>query len=202
MQEPINIDIAKYEAIQYYNSGNYFNDIYKRALEAEQLILSTTTNPSKDCVIFDLDETSISEYDFMLETNFAWTNDTEEQALAITNFPKIPEIHDLFGFCVSRKYYVVILTSRRQRYYYNTKDLINNAGYGAYSQLILRPDEDTGTIQNFKKLQREKLISQGYKILCNIGDQESDLKDDPKEIELPKIAIKIPNPFYLITCNV
>lgn len=202
MQEPRNIDIAKHEAIQYYNSGSYFNDIYKKALEAEQLILSTSTNPVNECVIFDLDETLISEYDFMLSNNFAWTDEIIDKSCSIINFPRIEEIHDLFGFCASRLYYVVILTSRRWKYFGSTYNLIVNAGYSNYKELILRPDNDTGTIQDFKKRQRQSIESRGYKILCNIGDQESDLKDDPKAIELPKIAIKIPNPFYLISCAI
>jgi len=198
--EPKNIDISKDEAKQYYNSGNYFNDIYKKAFEAEQFIYSNTIDPTKSCVIFDLDDTMVSEYDFMLSNDFGWPDKIMNEYFSITTFPTITEIHDLFVFCVSKKYHVVILTSRRQKYFNSTKELIINAGYGSYSELILRPDDDEGTIQNFKKLQREKITSSGYSIICNIGDQESDLKDDPKSIDLPKNAIKIPNPFYLISC--
>ncbi len=50
-----------------------------------------------------------------------------------------------------------------------------------------------GSAATFKAPARKKLEDEGYKILVNIGDQESDLNGGFAEN-----ALKLPNPFYYI----
>ena len=64
--------------------------------------------------------------------------------------------------------------------------------------LITRPDEDIGTIQNFKIQARKALLDEGYNIIANIGDQQSDLDGGYPVVDC---QFKLPNPFYLITSS-
>ena len=55
----------------------------------------------------------------------------------------------------------------------------------------MKPSEDT--VEAFKSGARRAIEDDGYKILVNIGDQDSDLNGG-----VAKKAFKLPNPMYFI----
>jgi predicted secreted acid phosphatase len=209
MIEPYNLDFLKTDVISYVDSGQYYSDIKSKITEAT-IILNANIGKPNICVIFDLDETLISEYQFMVKNNFAWTNSLIEEAQTITTFPTLPSVKMFFDYCTNKSIFTVVLTSRRVKQLDATMELLTNAGYIALGRLIMRPDDDNGTIQQFKRGKRDLLVKEGYEIILNIGDQESDLVDDVivssetsglrKYLLLPPNAIKLPNPFYFISC--
>jgi len=76
------------------------------------------------------------------------------------------------------------------------------AGYKDWQGLILKDVQyaklDT---TGYKSAARAGLIAQGYKIILNVGDQWSDLRDPPPDAggaARAEISVKLPNPFYYL----
>jgi predicted secreted acid phosphatase len=68
------------------------------------------------------------------------------------------------------------------------------AGYEGWAGLVLRPSTAGNmSIAGYKSSEREKIAAQGYSIIVNVGDQQSDLDGGYAER-----AYKLPNPFYYL----
>lgn len=189
-----NLDDDKKALIEYVDSYQYYIEINSILQNAEAYILSHL-NASNPCVVIDIDQTAIDQYELMLRFDFGWCN----EALLASNIGEdFPEFKETLLFYNNVKKYVpvIFLTSRRKKYDEHTINLLNNAGYKDYAKLITRPDNSTGTIQDFKINERIKLTNEGYTIIANIGDQESDLTGSYPDKDA---CFKLPNPFYLIT---
>ncbi|HRE32568.1 MAG TPA: HAD family acid phosphatase, partial [Candidatus Berkiella sp.] len=68
---------------------------------------------------------------------------------------------------------------------------LKSAGFEQWEELILKPIDNESSVQAFKTNARRHIAQQGFDIVLNIGDQETDLKGGYGEIK-----VKIPNPFY------
>jgi acid phosphatase len=91
---------------------------------------------------------------------------------------------------------VFFITGRRDKQRQATLWNLDRAGFQGWARLTTRPDEQHGSIVPFKSGERDKIVAEGYTILANIGDQDSDLKDlKDKSAECP---FKVPNPFYFV----
>lgn len=87
---------------------------------------------------------------------------------------------------------VFFLTGRAERLRAVTEANLRAAGY-EWTQLLLKPDGlKTKSVTDFKAPARRTLIEQGYTIVVNIGDQQSDLDGGFAES-----TYKVPNPFYV-----
>lgn len=196
MTEIKNLDLVKKELRQYVNSGEYYSDINEQINQAV-LIVSKYIGMKNKAVIIDIDETMVSEYDFMVQYDFGWFDENLEKAQNYEHFPSFKCVVDFVNYCINSDIIVITLSSRRERHRNTVVNLLNNAGYKKISNIALRPNEDKGTIQNFKTSQRKKIIEDGFDIILNIGDQPSDLDGGYAEN-----IIKIPNPFYLIDSTI
>jgi hypothetical protein len=68
------------------------------------------------------------------------------------------------------------------------------AGYDGWTGLVLRPaTAGNMTIAVYKSGERAKIAAQGYTIIVNAGDQQTDLEGGYSER-----AYKLPNPFYFL----
>jgi hypothetical protein len=61
-----------------------------------------------------------------------------------------------------------------------------------YTDLIMQP-KLSPTVRGFKTAARKEIQDKGYTIIANIGDQFSDLDENPGEIQF-----HVPNPFYFL----
>ena len=67
-------------------------------------------------------------------------------------------------------------------------------GYDGWAGIFLRPPEShEASIAVYKSRARAKIEAQGYHIIANVGDQQSDLALGHAER-----AFKLPNPFYYL----
>jgi predicted secreted acid phosphatase len=194
--EPVNLDILKNEIIIYFDSGEWFSDIQTQLNEATAYI--TNEQKSNSCIVLDIDDTMVTEYQYALANDFAWTEAIIDQSNTITTFPAIKPMLNFYNWCLGKHLPIYIISSKREKYRPYAMELLGNAGYLGYMQMILRPDDDTQTIAEFKNNERAKLVSQGLEILCNIGDQDSDLYVTEKNNNTIH-PIKIPNPLYYIS---
>ena len=195
MNELVNLDSIKYLLREYINSGKYHLSLANEFGAAASYI-NPYLGKANTCVILDMDQTCIDQIPLMLEYDFGWFDADLQEANIRTDFPVIPEAFNFYNGLIVNYMDVIILTSRRKKYDKYTKELLANCGYKDYKQLITRPDDDEGTIQDFKIRSRQELINQGYTIAANIGDQQSDLDGGNPDYQG---CFKLPNPFYLIT---
>lgn len=196
-KEMKNLDVYKDILKKAVNSGEYVSEISDTLINAYTYIYNSIGDP-KASVIFDIDETMISEYPLMLKYDFGWTEQAIDEAQITTNFPAIKPVQDFYNYCLDNNINVFILTSKRQKYLSYVSAELDYANYKLPTQLILRQNDDTGTIADFKARMRKDLIEiQGYRIVCNVGDQPSDFYKGYAEHD-----IIIPNKFYDITIEI
>lgn len=188
-----NLDDIKAQLRQYHDSGEYEFDIGQKIAEAKKIIEPYIGKLGVGIVI-DKDETMVSEWRIMDKYDFGWTEEAIEEGQNATDFPAFEEVRELMQFCWDNGISSYILSSTRERHRDTVDKLLNNAGYNNYSGLILRPNDDAGTIQEFKIRMRKSLVDNGLHVAVNIGDQMSDLVGG-----YSNAVIKLPNPFYLIS---
>jgi len=202
VNEPENLDILKDILKEYHSSGLYMKQIQNVIDDAQEFIQSYLNN-SLNCVVFDIDETCISEYNYMLRNDFAWTANIIEAAQYITSFPAITPVQDFLNYCLTNGLTVFIITSKRANIEQFALKEMSNAGYPDNLTYYFRPDDDDGTIQQYKYSCRKDIIANGYTIIANIGDQPSDFDSEIEgNSDTSLCEIKIPDPYYLITSRI
>ena len=96
-QEPKNLTLTKKELIAYHDSGAYLFDIKSVTNEARQYLLKTinenksSSRPKKLAIVFDIDETVISNYAQSKKMNFGGTpKQIDKMTITGTKAPIIP----------------------------------------------------------------------------------------------------------------
>ncbi len=148
----------------------------------------------KLAIVLDIDETSLSNYKYISSSDF--TNPTGALALAVVNAddPPLAPTLRLYHLARSKNVSVFFITGRPgdiPMVRSQTVANLQSAGYKHWAGLALKPSSDK-TVP-FKSGERAKIQSHGYRILLNVGDQESDLQGGHADR-----AFKLPNPFYFI----
>lgn len=186
--------VNKAAFINYYESGEYFNEIEHIASEIKEYLTTRIVPNEKLAVIFDIDETSLTNYDLLKEADFPQERENliklfNEKAKAVTAKAITPTL-DLYHFCVDNNIAVFFITGRPDypEYIDITQKHLKQAGYSKWNGIFFHP-KDKGKFN--KSDQHLEVINQGYKIALNIGDQERDLIGDYAEKH-----VKLPNPFY------
>jgi HAD superfamily, subfamily IIIB (Acid phosphatase) len=224
--EPPNFGVARYRLLDYYNcvgsSACYWADIDAQTRRADAALTSllaahNATTPDaaraqKLALVLDIDETSLTSYCEEKREDFGYIKATYEAWLVTPDASvAIPGTLRLFRHARAAGVAVFFLTGRTGRgtAVDQTDATARNlaaAGYKDWQGLIMKDAPyvklDTTT---FKSGARARLIAQGYKIILNVGDQWSDLKDPPPDAgaaPLPsargEISVKLPNPFYYL----
>ena len=200
----------------YHDSGQYAKDLSAVGSRAQKYLGRSVKRlnskakqrcrkrdiPAKQCkkpklaMTLDIDETSLSNYQEISTTGFAGTTAALAVALAEADSPAIGPTLKLFRFAKQRGVDVFFITGRpdaitgvRER----TEVNLTAAGYEGWKGLFLNPDTSQGVVP-YKAGVRADLEKQGYRIVVNVGDQESDLHGGHADR-----AFKLPNPFYFIS---
>jgi len=198
---------------QYHDSGHYDTDLEKVAAKAEdyldrrvpkirkqakQRCRERGTSPCPKprlALVLDIDETSLSNYSDLVATDFTGTTAALTTALFAATSPPIDPTLELFDDARDQKVAVFFITGRpdleivRDR----TEENLTGSGYSGWKQLFLKPADESGTVA-YKSGARAEIEADGYRIVLNVGDQESDLKGGYADK-----AYKLPNPFYFIS---
>lgn len=195
-QEPENLEAAKIRVQTYYTSGEYEQDVnqsYQKAATYLDNYLKKYPN-TKPAVVFDIDETVLSNYHNMVFRNFGGS---QAEIKKLVDGGKNPAIQPALAFyktLLQKKVAVFFITGRRESYRKNTEANLKEEGFRHFSKLILKPENYTGkSSTDFKKGARATIEKEGYTVVLNIGDQQSDLSGG-----YAKHTIKLPNPFYAI----
>jgi predicted secreted acid phosphatase len=203
--EPANVGDLKTEAVEYYDSGAYFTDLQLAAAPALAWINAEAPVVDRPAVVFDIDDTALSNWEAIEANDFgrvidgpcvappkgpcgwrAW--DMRAQATVIQ------PTKDVFTAATDRGAAVFFITGRDESQRTATERNLANAGYLGYAELIMEPiGAQYDSAANFKAPQRAHIEARGYTIIANIGDQPSDLDGGFAER-----TYLLPNPFYRI----
>jgi acid phosphatase len=145
----------------------------------------------KPAIVLDIDETSLSNYDGLNATNFSSVGTAGPAALG-TGRAIAPTL-ELYRDARSKGVAVFFVTGRPDVIKSATEANLKGVGYDrGWDGLFFKPgDAET---EAFKSSTRADLERQGYDIVVNLGDQESDLDGGHAER-----GFKLPNPFYFIS---
>jgi predicted secreted acid phosphatase len=147
--------------------------------------------PLKLALVLDIDETSLSNYAQLSMHDFGDASAALAQAAVAGSSPAIAPTLDLYQRARNAGISVFAITGRPAAIQTVTQQNLNNAGYTDLSGIFFKPGADA--VIPFKSGQRAALEGQGYRIVANVGDQESDLAGGHADR-----SFKLPNPFYFI----
>jgi acid phosphatase len=196
-----NLDNLIIELKQYHDCtckcGCYAHDLDTQAHRALAFLDQRAAHrqaKEKLAVVFDIDETSLSNYQQMLRAGFVFDAGAFNTWVNTAAAPSIPGTLRIDQEAQRLGVDVFFITGRPDSDRAATERNLRAQGY-AWKRLTLRPESSRSetTIQ-YKSGARAQIAAQGYKIILNVGDQWSDLKGAPEA----EFSVKYPNPYYLI----
>ena len=189
----LNLDTAK-KLIQNYYEGGQFDKECAEAINIGITEIEKLKLTKNSAVVFDIDETVLSNYEHTKELGFGYVYDLYEKWLRQSEAKAIPETKRFYNWLVQKNIKIIFLTGRQAGDFASTKKNLLNEGFTNFDTLIVR-SEQTRKIPaaEWKAIERERLTKNGYEIIACIGDQWSDLVGG-----FTGIKIKLPNYLYLI----
>jgi len=192
-----NLTLVKNQLIKYYDSGAYFADIQKVINKAKINLMYLVQHKSaneKLAIVLDIDDTAISNYPDLKSVDFGGNYEMRYQLLLKGNEPAIKPTLSLYQLAIKNNVAVFFVTGRPENVKNITEKVLRDDGYATWAGIYFKADGyQKMSASEYKTTIRKIITQQGYKIIENIGDQESDLKGG--------YAIqryKLPNPFYYI----
>jgi len=204
-----NLSLIKATLRHYVQSGDYGRDIAAVVGEAEAYLSARVAktdaqSQGKLAIVLDIDDTALSTWANLSANDFgliksgpcdlprgpcgwpAWQ--------ALGEAPAIEPTLALWQQARRLGLAVFFISGRGEKYREATARNLRSSGYADWDSLILRaPRTHDRSAADFKAPARRELVQQGYVIVLNMGDQESDLAGGYAER-----TFKLPNPFYLI----
>jgi hypothetical protein len=203
--QPANIGDLKFEATQYYDSGAYLTDLQQAAWPAIPWINDEAGRVDRPAVVFDIDETALSNWEGLKANDFGriinGPCDTLPQGPCglqawdlMARSTVIQPTMDVFNTAKDRGAAIFFITGRDETQRAATERNLAAVGYTGYSRLIMEPaGAHYVSAADFKAPQRGEIEQEGYTIIANLGDQPSDLAGGFSER-----TFQLPNPFYRI----
>ena len=204
--QPPNLGVLKLQLMDYKCFGAYDRDVAKVLAEAKVFVEQRATRAAADeklAIVLDIDETSVSNWKNLAADDFGFF-----QLGACTLQPKepcgfdkwisdqtpdpIPPTRDLFDAAKAKNIKVFFISARREDQRDDTVKHLTATGYKDWDDLILKKPSDPPSTAAFKTAARAA-IENNFRIIANVGDQDSDLSGGHAER-----TFKVPNPFYYI----
>jgi acid phosphatase len=205
--QPLNLGEVKLQVQFYACSGAYDAELAKVGAAARAYVEKRAAEVVKPALVLDIDETSLSNFPEILANDFGFIPKGSCDALPSgpcgfdtwvlsAKADAIEPTLALFNAAKAKGVAVFFITGRHEgdRNRKATIDNLHKAGYDGWAGLTLRSVEASKlTIVQYKSGERAKIAEQGYTIIANMGDQQSDLAGGFAER-----AYKLPNPFYYL----
>ena len=161
--------------------GCYETEIEEQADRAIQFLRERTQHLApgeRPAVVFDVDETALSNYSHLVESDFGYNAANWDQWVQKAQAPAIPGTLRLFQEAQKLHVAVFFITGRPTSEGPATEKNLRMAGYQTWDGLILRPAQPAKTVE-YKSAARKSIQDQGFRIILNVGDQLSDLAGNP-----------------------
>jgi acid phosphatase len=203
-----NIDTSKRQLAKYHDDGAYEADIAAVMADATRHVERRLGDGVKwPAVVLDIDETSLSNWDNLKADDFGFIEAgpcslDPKMACGFSEWinkavaPPIGPTLSFYRAVRAKNVPVFFITGRRDNQRRVSLWNLDNAGFQGWARLATRPDDQHGSIVPFKSGQRDKIAAEGYTIIANVGDQDSDLQDLKEKSA--DCSFKLPNPFYFI----
>ncbi|TSA30380.1 MAG: hypothetical protein D4R68_00865 [Ignavibacteriales bacterium] len=171
----MNLGAAKNAVQAYYESGAFDRECSRIIDDAIDQIDGINLS-GKSAVVFDIDETALSNYEYTKEIGFGYVyklwNEWQQKGIA----PAIKDTKRFYDYLVLKNIHVIFITGRYAEVGEATKRNLIEQGYVKFDTLIIRSDSERKILAaEWKAAKREELVSKGYNIIACIGDQWSDL---------------------------
>lgn len=193
-REPANLDLRKQEIRAYVASGRYERDIATVAAQAAVWIqqrFAARTPDERLAMVFDLDETLLSNWQFIDDEDLGGSDAVWDTWLAASKAKAIEPVRELYRFARNLGIDVFFLSSRREHLRMSTEKNLRAVDCGDWAELIMESEAWKSTAAAFKTVERARLTAEGRVIIANVGDQDSDLAGGFAER-----TFKLPDPFY------
>jgi len=195
--EPANLDHAKQAVNRYLASGEYGQDLAHAAVKAGKYLAKRVARPAKAgekrAIVFDIDETTLTNLSHITAHDFGYVPAVWNRWVATGQARAIVPVQLIYDVAVQNDVAVFFITGRGPADAPGTERNLRETGYATWAGIHYKPADHQGTAQAYKTAVRKQLVAEGYTILLNVGDQESDLAGGFAER-----TCKLPNPFYLI----
>ena len=199
-KEPKNLSLTKSALIKYHDSGEYQKD-QARVIDQAMEYLKTRLDSKKEsdqtkkfAIVFDIDETSLSNYSDMVDMNFGGTlrqiMDAEGNGTDLAIAPTLK----LYRYAIDNHVAVFFVTGRTEPYRAATEKNLKSVGFTHWDGLSFKDENyKEKSVAPYKIHARSLIESQGYDIVLNVGDQQSDLTGGHADK-----GFKLPNPYYFL----
>jgi acid phosphatase len=203
--QPANIGDLKFDATDYHDSGAYLIDLQLAAAPAIAWITEEAQRVNRPAVIFDIDETALSNWEAIKANDFGRVFDGPCDRLPEgpcgwrawdfrAQSTVIQPTMDIFTAARDHGAAIFFITGRDEAQRVATERNLQAVGYTGYTKLIMEPPgAHYVSAADFKAPQRAQIQQQGYTIIANVGDQPSDLDGGFSER-----TYLLPDPFYRI----
>lgn len=146
----------------------------------------------KQAIVFDIDETTLSNWSAMHADGFTFGPQSQAGAVNKVGVAIEPTL-ELYKVARSHRVHVFYVTGRPESLRRPTAENLAREGFGHYAGLVLKPSGSTATTVAYKSGARAAIESRGYRIIASVGDQFSDLAGGHEDW-----GFKLPNPFYYL----
>jgi acid phosphatase class B len=146
----------------------------------------------KAAIVFDVDETALSNYSAIDADNFTFGPKSQSEAEDEIGTAIEPSL-ELYKLAQRKGIATFFITGRREKVRAHTESNLRREGFTGFTGLVLKPDDFTGSTVSYKSGARKTIESKGYRIVASVGDQYSDLAGGHEDV-----AFKLPNPFYFL----
>jgi len=185
----------------YYESGNALRQQKEIAAAAYAWVAnwvddncSGKPRSCKAAVVFDVDETLLSNYAFYKGTDFTFDQDGWNAFNEACKGPAIVPVRSLYTRLRESGIRVVIMTGRAEATRSWTEGCLEQHGITKWDRLILRSPSEAGmNADEYKSGERAALERAGYRIVASIGDQVSDMSSG-----YLRAGFLLPNAMYVI----
>ncbi|MER8187785.1 HAD family acid phosphatase [Kitasatospora sp. NPDC094015] len=187
-------------------TGNYAKQVAGIEKDAKQYLQSRARHDrnKKKAIVLDVDDTSLSTYNYELETTFVYNPASNAQYIATKTMPAVFGMNTLASWAEQQGYTVFFVTGRPEAQRSSTAANLAAVGFPSAdaSHLYLKNKDNppaylpcgaTCTTIEYKSGTRAHIESLGYEIVANFGDQYSDLSGGHAGK-----TYKIPNPMYYL----
>jgi acid phosphatase len=208
---PSNFNLGQYKIAltRYYESSQYERDVAAAVGKAAAYLTAQANRKGKLAIVLDIDETALSNWPVIKADDFGFIpqgpcdlspSDYPQGACGwmvwisqARNKPILPTL-ELYRLARKEGMAVFFITGRPGSLRAPTERNLRAAGYDKWNDLMMKTaGYRTESVIKFKSSSRATIVRQGYTIVLNMGDQESDLAGGYAER-----TFKVPDPFYYI----
>jgi len=199
-----NLGEMKIALTRYEESGQYERDLEQVGSLAKEYLRHDKKLPNKPAIVLDIDETSLSNWPAIKVDDFAYiSSDSCDLSkgpcgwnawMQMAQDKPIAPTLDLYREARKENLAIFFITGRHEDSRDATARNLRAAGYDSWNELIMEPDgASPPSASCYKAAERKRITDEGYTIVLNMGDQESDLMGG-----YAQRTFKLPNPFYYI----